>query len=239
VRDDDKTTAQLVREIGALRERLSILENAEAERKATEEKLRKANASWEEMFQAVGRPTLIIDPEYRIRAANRASVELIGKPMNEIIGAFCHEIMHNSSEPPENCPFKRILAGPPRPIELEQSALGRDYLISCTPVLDESGNVKSTIHIATDITEIKRAKEENERLVAELRDALASVQALSGLLPICAVCKKIRDDTGYWQQLERYIKDHSEADFTHGLCPECAEELLDENGVRDEDERDE
>ncbi|MEI7729208.1 MAG: hypothetical protein WCO56_06535 [Verrucomicrobiota bacterium] len=56
---------------------------------------------------------------------------------------------------------------------------------------------------------------------AELEAALAKVKSLSGLLPICSGCKKIRDDLGYWNQVESYIQKHSEATFTHGLCPEC------------------
>ncbi|MBI4961795.1 MAG: response regulator transcription factor [Desulfomonile tiedjei] len=59
----------------------------------------------------------------------------------------------------------------------------------------------------------------------DLREALARVKELSGLLPICASCKKIRDDQGYWRQIEAYIRDHSEAEFSHSLCPECAERL--------------
>jgi len=66
---------------------------------------------------------------------------------------------------------------------------------------------------------------ELRRLNHELEEALAQVKQLSGLLPICAGCKKIRDDNGYWQQVEVYIRDHSEADFSHGLCPDCAKKL--------------
>ena len=62
----------------------------------------------------------------------------------------------------------------------------------------------------------------------ELHSALAQVKQLSGLLPICSSCKKIRDDAGYWQQIEAYIRDHSEAQFTHGICPECARKLYPE-----------
>ncbi len=58
----------------------------------------------------------------------------------------------------------------------------------------------------------------------ELEEALAEVRKLSGFLPICSFCKKIRDDKGYWQQVERYISEHSEAVFSHGMCPECMEE---------------
>jgi len=87
----------------------------------------------------------------------------------------------------------------------------------------------------------RRAEEEKERLIVELREALAEVKKLGGLLPICANCKKIRDDTGYWLQVEEYISDHSEAQFTHGLCPDCARklypELYDENGELIDEER--
>lgn len=76
--------------------------------------------------------------------------------------------------------------------------------------------------------EHKRAQQERERLISELREALAKVKNLSGLLPMCASCKKIRDDKGYWNQLEAYIRDHSEADFSHGICPECAKKLYPE-----------
>ena len=62
---------------------------------------------------------------------------------------------------------------------------------------------------------------ERERLISELREALAQVKTLGGLLPICSGCKKIRDDKGYWSQVESYIASHSEATFTHSLCPDC------------------
>ena len=63
------------------------------------------------------------------------------------------------------------------------------------------------------------------RAVDELQEALSKVKTLSGLLPICASCKKIRDDQGYWTQVEVYVRDHSDADFTHSICPECAARL--------------
>ncbi len=70
-----------------------------------------------------------------------------------------------------------------------------------------------------------RYREEREQLIAELQAALDKVKLLSGFLPICASCKKIRDDNGYWQQIEAYIRDHSEAEFSHGICPDCAKKL--------------
>lgn len=74
----------------------------------------------------------------------------------------------------------------------------------------------------------ERARAENEKLIAELEASLAKVRRLSGLLPICSSCKKIRDDKGYWNRLESYIAKHSEADFSHGICPDCAHRLYPE-----------
>jgi hypothetical protein len=71
----------------------------------------------------------------------------------------------------------------------------------------------------------KRAAEEREHLIRELQDALENIKTLRGLLPICSSCKKIRDDHGYWNQLETYIGTHTGAEFTHGLCPECVRKL--------------
>ncbi len=71
----------------------------------------------------------------------------------------------------------------------------------------------------------KSFEEERERLILEYQGALTQVKQLSGLLPICASCKKVRDDKGYWTQIEEYIADHSEADFSHSLCPDCLKKL--------------
>jgi hypothetical protein len=70
------------------------------------------------------------------------------------------------------------------------------------------------------------------KTVAELEDALDSVNQLSGLLPICASCKKIRDDKGYWTQIEAYIRDHSEAEFSHSICPDCVQKLYGDLGTK-------
>ena len=75
---------------------------------------------------------------------------------------------------------------------------------------------------------IKQANLAKEELIANLQKALTEVKTLSGLLPICSSCKKIRNDKGYWQQIEEYIRDHSEADFTHGICNDCVKELYPE-----------
>jgi hypothetical protein len=71
----------------------------------------------------------------------------------------------------------------------------------------------------------KHMEKEREKLIADLQDAIAKVNTLKGLLPICANCKKIRDDKGRWEQIESYISKHSEAELTHSICPGCAKKL--------------
>ena len=90
-------------------------------------------------------------------------------------------------------------------------------------------NLKDTMtsrdNLISEVKQRKKAEEEREKLIAELQDALKNVNTLSGLLPICASCKKIRDDKGYWNQIESYISRHSDTEFSHGICPVCAKKL--------------
>lgn len=76
-----------------------------------------------------------------------------------------------------------------------------------------------------DIKERKKAEMEKEATIVELTKAMDEIKMLKGLIPICAKCKKVRNDTGYWQNIEIYIRERSEAEFTHAICPACAEEL--------------
>lgn len=92
----------------------------------------------------------------------------------------------------------------------------------------EENQPVAVVHVARDVTERKKAETDKENLIHELQNALLEVKTLSGLLPICSSCKKIRDDHGYWIQVETYISKHSEATFTHGLCPECLKQYYPE-----------
>ncbi len=71
----------------------------------------------------------------------------------------------------------------------------------------------------------RKAEKKTKYLVRQLQEALSKVKLLSGIIPICSSCKKIRDNTGYWEQIESYIRDHSEAKFSHGICPDCSKKL--------------
>ncbi len=100
----------------------------------------------------------------------------------------------------------------------------------------EDGKPIRVIGTHSDISDRKKWELEREKLITELKDALDHIKTLSGLLPICSNCKKIRDDQGYWNQIETFIHNHSDARFSHGICPECAKILYPDLNIFSEDE---
>jgi PAS domain S-box-containing protein len=100
-----------------------------------------------------------------------------------------------------------------------------DVAVTISPIKDAQGRVTGASAISRDVTERIHADAEKERLIRELQAALAEVKTLRGILPICMLCKKIRDDEGAWTQLEAYISEHTNADFSHGMCDPCAQQM--------------
>jgi PAS domain S-box-containing protein len=96
------------------------------------------------------------------------------------------------------------------------------------PYIQSRTGSAALLGVSVDITERRQAEKEREQLIHELQESAQKVKTLSGLLPLCASCKKIRNDEGYWEQMEIFIRDRSEADFSHGLCPDCAAALYPE-----------
>lgn len=119
--------------------------------------------------------------------------------------------------------------------EISLKLHNRYILLKLLPVTDDQQQ-QSIIVLIRDISRQKHAEQElkkiavseREELISELQEALEKVKLLSGIFPICSSCKQIRDDKGYWHQVETYIKNHSEAEFSHSICPDCAERLYPE-----------
>ena len=133
-----------------------------------------------------------------------------------------HQARLRGEKPPETYPFRIVTqAGEVKWVELRVA-----------PITWE--NKPAALCFMTDITARKQAQAESEKLISDLKEAMAKVKTLRGLLPVCANCKKIRDDGGYWNRIETYIEDHSEAEFSHSICPECERELYPEFFEEDE-----
>ncbi len=194
------------------------------EKEKAEAKIRQSAREWQTTFDSVNDAISLINIEGKILQCNKAMASLLDKTVLEVMGSTCWELVHNTSERIEGCPFMRMQETHQREI-IRLPSGDRMLQVTVDPVLDEDGDLISVVHIISDITALNQAEEQQKNLISELQTALAKVKKLSGFLPICASCKKIRDDKGYWNQIENSIRDHSEADFSHGLCPECAKNL--------------
>jgi len=120
---------------------------------------------------------------------------------------------------------------------ISKSGNNHHYELRLSPIHNRRQEVTGHLMLIHDISHRKEAEQERERLIGRLQEALTQVNTLTGLLPICASCKKIRSDDGYWVQVEEYIRDRSDAEFTHGICPDCGEKWLAEAaGLKGKDE---
>jgi PAS domain S-box-containing protein len=176
---------------------------------------------------------IVLDPSGRILRLNRAVEKLTGYTILESVGDF---IWERFLLPEEAQGFSQVVQNRNSthfPFEFQSRLKTREDSFlwvywSCTAILSDVGEIDFIINTGIDITALKRVESEREHLIQELQQALKKVKTLRGLLPICASCKKIRDDQGYWQVVDDYIRQHSLAEFSHGLCPACAQKLYPE-----------
>ncbi len=196
---------------------------------------------------------LIVEDDFMVRAAIRKRVEdlghevageaLDGRQAVEMTGALRPDAVLMDVEMPgmdgleatrriyESCPAPVIMLTAYDEPELVKRAgeFGAGaYLVKMPKAQDLERAVAIAIARFDDMMALRRLNAELRERNEALQAALGEVKRLSGLLPICANCKKIRDDDGYWQDVAVYIRDRSEAEFTHGICPVCVQELYPE-----------
>jgi len=182
----------------------------------------KAEELYESLFENNHSIMLIIHPENgNILDANVAACEYYGYTKDEITNMRIMDINTLSEEQVLKEMKKAKLAKRKTFIFCHRLSSGeiKDVEVFSGPITLHSGKVLYSI--INDISERKTYEQERERLITKLEQALAEIKTLRGILPICATCKKIRDDKGSWNKIETYIRTHSEAEFTHGICPEC------------------
>ena len=185
------------------------------------------------ILETTGALIIVLDAEGRVLRLNRAIEKLAGHTILETVGRFFWDVFLADAELSGFRALFDDLRPEHFPFEFQSPLESRDgdrlwVYWTTTAIAGESGAVEFVVATGVDITALKQAESEMERLIAQLQDALANVKTLRGLVPICANCKKIRDDHGYWRLVEEYVREHSEAEFSHGICPACLKLLYPE-----------
>lgn len=174
-----------------------------------------------------------IDSSHNVMLINRKGCEILGYSETEIIGRnWFDNFIPERLRATVKLAFTGMINGKMEIFEAYENPIlakdGREKIIEWknSALKEDDGRIIGTLSSGEDITGRKRREAEREKLITDLTEALANIKTLKGLLPICASCKKIRDDKGYWKKIEIYIQEHSEADFSHGICPECSKKLV-------------
>lgn len=159
--------------------------------------------------------------------------DYLGYEPEEVIGKTPFDLMPEKEAVRLRDIFNELVAAGKPFTAIPNENISRDggsvvFETSGVPVFDTNGKLTGYQGIDRDITERRIMEHQREKLIVKLQKALAEIKELRGFLPICAECKKVRDDEGYWQQIEKYIQDRTKAKFSHGLCPCCAEKLYPE-----------
>jgi PAS domain S-box-containing protein len=197
------------------------------ERKRAEEALQRTERLYRTLAEEFPNGSVFLfDRELRFTLAEGEGLRTVGPPREEIIGRRVDEVFGLEQAHILLPAYRGALAG--QASSFEAVFADRVYQVHVVPVHGSGEGVELGMVMTQDITERKQAEVERERLIAELRDALASVRTLRGLLPICASCKKIRDDQGYWLQVDDYLRAHVDVSISHGLCHDCAVKLYPE-----------
>ncbi|MBN2601760.1 MAG: PAS domain S-box protein [Candidatus Marinimicrobia bacterium] len=189
------------------------------------------NARFQDLFDNVSDIIQCIAPDGTFLYANRAWYTTLGYSEEELVSMNIFDIIHPDCS--DHCIglFTEVMQGQDigrfetdfiakdgRKITVEGS-------VNCR---FENGKPVNTRAIFRDITERKKLEAEKDALIQQLQASLEKVKLLNGLIPICASCKKVRDDKGYWNDVELYVRKHSDAEFSHGICPDCIAKLYPE-----------
>ena len=209
-----------------LERRVQALEGAESARKRVEKELRESEEKFRNIAEISLAGVYIIQDGIFIYV-NKRFAEILGYSVEE-----CLNNMHfRQTVHPEDLDvvieqISKRISGKVNSVNYTFRGIKKNGEIIHVEIFGSTLQLTGKLAVSgsiLDITERKQMEEQREKLIEALQKALSEVKTLRGFLPICSYCKKIRDDKGYWSQIESYIHKHSDAEFSHGICPECAQ----------------
>jgi PAS domain S-box-containing protein len=195
------------------------------ERKLAEEKLRNQMEFLTTLIDTIPNPLFYKDANGIYMGANKAFFEFTGKSPEEVVGKNVFDVSPEEFAVKYHKKDMELFDNPGKQsyewkVKSKDNSV-KNVIYNKATFNNSAGNVAGLLGIMIDITDRKRAEQEREDLIDELRKANSEIENLQGLIPICSFCKKIRDDEGYWEHIEKYISEHSKAIFSHGVCPDC------------------
>ncbi len=207
------------------------------ELKDAEESVRKSEKYVRDITDSLSEGVYVVNSLGNITFINSAAEALLGWSERELADQNIHDLIHHQKADGttllfEECGMRKVIDTGERFSSSEESFMKKDGTIFPVAVhsspLREAGQVIASVTSFQDISARKQLEAERDKLITDLQTALADIRTLHGIVPICASCKKIRDDEGAWHQLEAYISAHTDARFSHGICKECALKLYPE-----------
>lgn len=229
--DKNKTKDQLIAELTEMRQRTAEMETLRTKLNSVQKMMRQAlvrandeKAKTESIIAVLGDGISIQDIHYKVLFQNERHKQLVG----DHAGKYCYKAYQKKDHVCEGCHLSLSFRDG-NIHKKEQSRItdkGKIYYeIISSALRNARGEIVAGIEAVRDITERKNAEREKENLIAELKEALEKINTLKGMIPMCAWCRKIRDNRGYWKHVGKYVEEHTEALFTHGICPDCAEKV--------------
>lgn len=196
------------------------------ERKLAEKKLEASNERYRNLYENTPIMLHSINSRGRIVAVSNYWLNSMGYQRDEVIGRPLTGFLTDESKL-----FAKIIAFPyflehgyVQDIQyqvIKKNGGLMDVNLSAIAEKDEESNFLRSLAVMIDVTAQKKAEAAQDKLIHELQKALDEITSLRGILPICSFCKRVRDDKGYWEQVDIYITKHSPAEISHSVCPEC------------------
>lgn len=185
------------------------------------------------LVKSMSDAVFVLDPQGVVVEANPAAVSLIGRASKHVAGRAIGQLLPGIAVP--DAPHAKAATGEPHAVPSPAAAHSdyarstpsgeRHYEMRLSSFMNDSGATVGRLLVLRDVTQHIAMARQREALIEELRATLEQVVTLGRLLPICSKCSKVRDDDGYWQSVEAYVTAHSDAEFTHGICPDCMRAL--------------